>query len=115
MHTVYRVNWEITPPSAAQIQSEREHRATFVLISNKQDFTPRTALQAYKRQDQDEHGFRWMKEPIHLTAFFLEKPERIVGLGYLLHLALQFSRFMRAMVRSCLGRSAFLGNFGIVP
>ncbi len=62
----------------------------------------RTALHEYKAQDQDEHGFRWMKSPIHLSAFFLEKPTRIVGLGYLLLLALQFARFMRPMVRQAM-------------
>lgn len=40
-----------------------------------------------------------MKAPVHLTAFFLEKPERVVGLGYVLLLALPFARFRRAVVR----------------
>ena len=98
----YQAGWQRTPPTAAQVQQERERRSTFILVSSRQDFSARTALQAYKRQDQDEHGFRWMKEPLHLGAFFLEKPARVTGLGYLLLLALQFSRFMRAMVRHVL-------------
>ena len=52
--------------------------------------TCRHAKYVYKRQDQDEHGFRFMKAPIHLGAFFLEKPTRVIGLGYLFLLALQF-------------------------
>ncbi len=60
----------------------------------------RTALQEYKGQDQNEHGFRWTKSPIHLGAFWLEKPECVVGLGYVLLLALQIARFMRAVVRA---------------
>lgn len=42
------------------------------------------------------------KSPIHLPEFFLEKPERAVGLGYVLLLALQFARFMRAVVRDAM-------------
>jgi len=98
----YRAGWQSAPPSAERIQHERERRSTFVLVSSRQNFSAMTALQAYKRQDQDEHGFRWMKEPLHLGAFFLEKPARVAGLGFLLLLALQFSRFMRAMVRHAL-------------
>ncbi len=45
-----------------------------------------------------EQGFRWTKSPIQLGVFWLEKPARVTGLGYLLLLALQFARFMRAMV-----------------
>lgn len=98
----YAGGWTVTPPTAAVIQRERERRSTFVLVSSRQSFTGHTALHAYKRQDQDEHGFRFMKDPVHLGAFFLEKPTRVTGLGYLLLLALQFSRFMRAMVREAL-------------
>ena len=43
-----------------------------------------------------------MQQPLHLGAFFLGKPTRVTGLGYLLLLALQFSRLMRAMVRHVL-------------
>lgn len=63
---------------------------------------PPYTLSAYKAQDQDEHGFRWTKSPGHLTAFFLEKPARVAGLGYLLLLALSFAHFMRAMVREAM-------------
>ena len=35
-------------------------------------------------------------------AFWLEKPSRVVRLGYLQVLALQFARFMRAVVRAAL-------------
>ncbi|MCY0881296.1 MAG: hypothetical protein OWS74_04805, partial [Firmicutes bacterium] len=95
----YTVQWHWTGPTPEVVQAERERRPTFVLITSQLTCDARTALHEYKAQDQDEHGFRWMKSPMHLSAFFLEKPTRIVGLGYLLLLALQFARFMRAMVR----------------
>ncbi len=100
--TQYTVQWNWTDPTPECVQAERARRATFVLITSQMTWDARTALHEYKAQDQDEHGFRWMKSPLHLTAFFLEKPTRIVGLGYLLLLALQFARFMRAMVRQAM-------------
>jgi len=61
-----------------------------------------TALDDYTGQHHNDHAFRWTKSPIHLGAFWLAKPERVAGLGYLLLLALQFARFMRAVVRAAL-------------
>jgi len=60
---------------------------------------PRPLSKITRKQAQNEQGFRWKKSPIHLGAFWLEKPARVAGLGYLLLLALQFARFMRALVR----------------
>lgn len=100
--TQYTVQWHWTAPTADRIQQARERQSTFILTTSDQTGDAATALRAYKAQDQDEHGFRWMKSPIHLTAFFLEKPERVVGLGYVLLLALQFARFMRAAVRQAM-------------
>ncbi len=100
--TLYTVQWHWTAPDADRIQQARERQSTFILTTSDQTSDAATALRAYKAQDQDEHGFRWMKSPIHLTAFFLEKPERVVGLGYVLLLALQFARFMRAAVRQAM-------------
>ncbi len=37
-----------------------------------------------------------------MDAFFVQKPARVAGVGYLLLLALQFVRFMRTMVREAL-------------
>ena len=86
----------------ARIQAEREQQSTFVLITSDRTCDAQQALLAYKAQDQDEQGFRWAKSPVHLTAFFLEKPTRVTGLGYVLLLAWQFARFMRAIVREAM-------------
>ena len=102
MMTQYTVQWHWTGPTAEMIQEERERQSTFVLMTSDRTCDARQALLAYKEQDQDEHGFRWEKSPVHLTAFFLEKPARVVGLGYVLLLALQFARFMRAIVREAM-------------
>jgi transposase len=100
--THYTVQWHWTAPTADRIQQARERQSTFILMTSDRTCDAVTALREYKAQDQDEHGFRWMKAPVHLAAFFLEKPERVVGLGYVLLLALQFARFMRAIVRDAM-------------
>ncbi len=101
-HREYPVTFQVTDPTPEAIQAERERRSTFILLTSNRTLDAKTALQEYKGQDQNEHGFRWTKSPIHLGAFWLEKPARVAGLGYLLLLALQFARFMRALVRAAL-------------
>ena len=96
--TEYTVTLRVTNPVPEAIQAERERRSTFVLLTSNLTYDAQQALQEYRGQGQNEQGFRWTKSPIHLGAFWLEKPARVTGLGYLLLLALQFARFMRAMV-----------------
>ncbi len=96
----YRVSLQVCAPEPEQIQAERERRSTFILLTSDMTLDAKTRIQQYKGQDQNEHGFRWTKSPVHLSAFWLKKTTRVTGLGYLLLLALQFARFMRALVRS---------------
>lgn len=101
MVTHYRVHWEWADPDPVAVQRERERRSTFILLTSRRE-KARTVLQVYKGQDHVEHAFRWAKEPIHLGAFWVHKPARVKGLGFVLLLALQFARWMRAMVRQVL-------------
>jgi transposase len=102
LRTAYTVAFNATEPTAEQIQAERERRSTFILLTSKRTLDARTALQESKAQDHNEQGFRWTKSPIHLGAFWLEKSERVTGLGYALLLALPFARFFRVVVRTAL-------------
>ena len=47
-----------------------------------------------------EQAFRWAKQPWHGDAFYLQNPEWVAGLGFLLLLALQFVRAMRQLARA---------------
>jgi hypothetical protein len=96
----YTIQFQVTEPLPEVIQAERKRRSRFVLGTSNLAFDAKTALQEDKGQDQNEHGFRWTKSSIHLGAFWLEKPERVASLGYVLWLALPFARFMRAVVRA---------------
>ncbi len=100
MRMEYPVTLPITDSKPEAIQAERARRSTFILLTSDMTLDAKTALQQYKGQDPNEHGFRWTKSPVHLNAFWLKQPARVAGLGYLLLLALQFARFMRALVRS---------------
>lgn len=97
---VYVVTLRVTDSDPAVLQIERQRRSTWILLTSQMALDAKTALEDYKGQQHNEHGFRWTKSPIHLGAFWLEKPARVAGLGYLLLLALQFARFMRALVRA---------------
>lgn len=77
-------------------------RSTFILVSSRTRLGARTALERCERPEVNEHGFHWMKDALHLDAFYVQKPARVAGLGYLLVLALQWVRFMRALVRHAL-------------
>jgi transposase len=99
---VYTITLHVTDPTVEVVQAERQRRATWILLTDRMTLDAQTVLDEYKGQHHNEQGFRWTKSPIHLGAFWLEKPERVAGLGYLLLLALQFARFMRAVVRAAL-------------
>lgn len=100
--TTYRIRWTVAALDPAVVQAERQRRSTFVLVSDDPDRSARELVAAYKGQDQAEHAFRWAKSPWHLQAFYLQNPQRVAGLGFLLLLALQFARWMRRMVRDAL-------------
>ncbi len=96
----YPVTLPITDSKPGAIQAERARRSTFILLTSDMMPDAKTALQQYKGQDPNEHGFQWTKSPVHLSAFWLKHPSRVADLSYLLLLALQFARFMRALVQS---------------
>ncbi len=98
----YRLQLTIPQPDPQILKAERERRSTFVLVTDDQHFGARQLLEAYKGQDHAEHGFRWMKDDPHLDAFYVQKPDRVAGIGMLLTLGLQFVRWMRSLVRTAL-------------
>ena len=84
---IYAVTLRVTNPTAEVIQVERQRRATWILLTSRMTLDAKTALDDYKGQQHNEHGFRWTQSLIHLGTFWWEKPERVAGLGYLWLLA----------------------------
>lgn len=82
--TIYRVGWAVADADPAAVQAERQRRSAFVLVTDDPARSARELVAAYKGQDQAEHAFRWAKSPWHLQAFYLQNPQRVAGLGFLL-------------------------------
>lgn len=98
----FHIKITLPQPDTERLQAERRRRSAFVLVTDDRQFDERELLEAYKKQDHNEHGFRWMKQDVHLDAFYVQKPDRVAGLGMLLVLGLQLVRWMRSLVRSFL-------------
>ena len=79
--TEYTVSFQVAEPTPKALQAERERRSTFIWLTSKQTLDAKAALEQYKNQAHHKQGFRWTKSPIHLGAFWLEKPSRVAGLG----------------------------------
>ena len=101
-HQEFRIQFIIPQPDPQKLQAERRRRSAFVLVTDAFDMNARELLEAYKGQDHCEHGFRWTKDDPHLDAFYVQKPDRVAGIGMLLILGLQLVRWMRSLVRSTL-------------
>lgn len=67
--TRYRVRWTMADPDPAAVQTERQRRSPFVLVTDDPNRSAREGVAAYKGQDQAEHAFRGAKSPWHLQAF----------------------------------------------
>ena len=96
----YRPHGSWTAPDPAAVQAERQRRGTLVLVTDDRERSARDLVPAYKGQTHAEQAFRWAKQPWHGDAFYLQNPERVAGLGFLLLLALPFVRAMRQLARA---------------
>ncbi|SMC03499.1 Transposase [Sulfobacillus thermosulfidooxidans DSM 9293] len=87
--TVYRVRPTIGAVDAQRVQAAQDRAATFVLITNlpSTPFDARRLLEEYKGQTVIEQRFRFLKDPTFVDALYVQKPERVEALGYVLLLA----------------------------
>lgn len=65
IEVVYVVTLDVTDPPVEVVQAERQRRATGILLSGRTTLDARTALDDYKGQHHNEHGFRWTRSPAH--------------------------------------------------
>jgi hypothetical protein len=73
---------------------------TVVLETDARGRSASDLVAAHKGQPHAEQAFRWAKQPWHGDACYLQNPERVAGLGFLLLLALQCVRAMRPLARA---------------
>lgn len=87
--TVYRVQARVGARDADRIQEEQARRSAFVLLTTlpADRYDARQRLEEYKGQTVIEQRFHFLKDPAFVDALFVQKPERVEALGYVLLLA----------------------------
>jgi transposase len=93
----FKLDWHIDETELAQVQ---ELEGVFVLKTNLPKKRSITAvLTTYRDQSQVEKRFHHLKGPLAVAPMFLEKPERIAGLLFIIVLALTLMALMERQVR----------------
>lgn len=89
--TVYQITATITEDDKA-VSHHQQGRGRFIVATNELDsgkLSDEGALQGYKDQQQVEHGFRFLKDPLFFThAVFLKTERRIQAMVMIMGLAL---------------------------
>ncbi len=99
--TVYYVQPTVGAPDPARIRAAQARESTFVLITTlpAPDYDPRRLLEEYKGQTVIEQRFHFLKDPAFVDALFVQKPERVEALGYVLLLACLVLSLLERRVR----------------
>jgi transposase len=93
----FKLDWHIDEAGLAQVQ---ELEGVFVLKTNlPKKWSITAALTKYRDQSQVEKRFHHLKGPLAMAPMFLEKPERIAGLLFIIVLALTLMALMERQVR----------------
>jgi len=92
-------------PNKDAIAAERERRSAFVLISNDETRSAEALLREYKEQSSVEQGFRFIKEPRHVSPIFLKRPGRIEAFVYVQALALLIYTLIQKKIRDALANA----------
>lgn len=72
----------------------------FILASNNPDLSAEAILLEYKTQSGVEKRFQQLKNPNFVNSLYLEKPERIEALAYLILLTIMMLSVMEQVVRT---------------
>ena len=105
--TRYRIELDITEPTAAKLKELRERASTFVLITTESAdvWSDLDILKEYKGQSKVETRFRFLKHPLIVNDIYLKSPRRIEALAYVVMLALLVAAFIERRVRFALDKS----------
>jgi transposase len=92
-----------------EIESQRKETGRFILATNILDelrVTEAEILEKYKEQSQCEQGFAFLKDPLFFAnSFFVEKPERIETILFLMSLSLLVYNLGQRELRKALKRA----------
>jgi transposase len=96
--TVYHIEM-IRVRNEDQIEAHIQKECVFVLASNNPDLSAEAILLEYKTQSGVEKRFQQLKDPHFVNSLYLEKPERIEALAYLILLTMMMLSVMEQVVR----------------
>jgi len=83
----------------ASIKEHIRKESTFVLTSNDLELSAEAMLLEYKTQSNVEKRFQQLKNPHFVNAIYLDKPERVEALAYLILLTIMILSVMEQVVR----------------
>ena len=81
------------------IQKQFEEACCFVLCSNDLNITAENLLKEYKTQSSVEKKFQQVKSPHFVNALYLDSPERIEALTYLILISMMLLSVAEYVVR----------------
>jgi transposase len=97
--TGYRLQAQVIPPDPDELQRRIRRAATFVLVTNDRQHTPRELLRTYKgQQEAVEIPFHRTKA-LPVAPVFLDRPERVRAMGYVLLTAYAAYAILQRRVR----------------
>jgi transposase len=92
-----------------EIERRRKEAGRFILATNiesESEITPSEILEIYKNQQGCERGFGFLKDPMFFTdSFFVEKPERVETILFLMSLCLMVYNLGQRELRKSLKRA----------
>jgi transposase len=83
----------------SKIDEHIRRESTFILASNNLNITGEEMLLEYKTQSTVENKFKQLKDPHFVNSLYLERPERIEALTYLILLTLMIMSVAETVVR----------------
>jgi transposase len=102
--TVYRVEGTLQRNQEV-IRQRKEKASCFVLITSLEEseqWSHRRVLETYKDQSSVERSFAFIKDPKTIGPMYLDSPERVEALGYVLLMALLVYSLIERRVRRAL-------------
>jgi transposase len=108
METVYSLHIDIAPVPPEVMAEKEKQMGYFVLATNvldQEQLPTEEVLREYKEQSSVELRFKFLKDPAFVDALFLNTPERIEALGYVLLIALFIYATMEKRLRLALEQS----------
>lgn len=94
----YKLIWHIQKDPSL-VEQAVKNESTFVLTSNDLKLSAEGMLVEYKTQSSVEKKFQQLKSPHFVNALYLDKPERIEALVYLILIAMMMLSVVERVVR----------------